>query len=157
MYTQHTDKELLSLIREIMKEVRKRRLSAQKKAALIIWGLEPEEITQEQEAAATEAISAVRAEQLKEISAEAQKKESRLQRENEAQRKQISNWLEKKAIAQKVKNILGEGWSLNVWDGSDKRVYLNGERRAKACYYVTGNRWTPPGYLETEIKIEPGL
>jgi len=70
---------------------------------------------------------------------------------------QDAQWQTKKWLALMVTTHIGAGYTLNVWRARDRdetRVYLEKpERRSrdtiKICLYVTGNRFKPPGTIDS--------
>lgn len=70
---------------------------------------------------------------------------------------QDAQWRIKKWLALMVTTHIGAGYTLNVWRARDRdeaRVYLEKQGRRsrdtiKICLYVTGNRFKPPGTIDS--------
>lgn len=148
MYSEYSNSELLDVIQGAMKELRRRRGSTMELGLEIIYGLSPSEMTKEQRKAGVEAIQAVRESQVTKIREEELRKAVKKHEQQEAAKKQIESWTKKKRIAGRIKEVVGSNFDLNVWSGGDKRVYIDGPNYKKVCFFVTGNRWNPPGTLE---------
>jgi hypothetical protein len=139
-----TDDQLVELIKLSVAEAQQRNDATFRAAQSI--GLDAAERQRIRQAAIeAEAVQALAQERARE----------REQAAQEAKRlSEVERWQKRGELARPFVEALGKGWHLNVWEGSDKRVYVEqGEgrnSRAKLCYYVTGNGKNPPGTIETE-------
>lgn len=149
-FTGLSDDQLIELLRLALAEAVER--GAATAAAAQNIGLDAsEELRVKQAAAAAEA-----ARQAARAQAEAK---AAAKREAEAKR-QAKLWANKADLGQMVRDALGPGYQITVWQNqgeTEKRVYIDrqgysrdGSGVTKVSYFVTGNSRNPPGDLDVD-------
>lgn len=154
-----TNDQLVELIRAACAEAGSRgnAVEAAARAAMLS---EAEKVQIAREAAEREAEKLRQAEaaRIARDAAEQVRRQSTQEQETSAQDKQRRQWGMQKTLAEMARRLFGAGITLTVWNkDGDKRVYLDREvsasRRSSSSqvrveYYLTGNRYNPPGTLK---------
>lgn len=159
-FTQLTDEQLLTLLQEAMRESLARGSAVADAARQVL--LSEKEAAEVASAASERTRERLRMEELHRVAKAAETK-TRAEAETklrQAEKDKIAKqWIAQKAQAQLIVDALGdaypEGTTVNIWNGTDKRVYLDcdaGRRSShlRAILYVDGNNRNAPGSFTLE-------